>query len=158
MKIAGPEEFSAMRDQYLRVGQSFVIVCAVNDESSLRDVRYQVDLLIRCKDYVVNDMPIVFVMNKMDLLKENRAETVEKYKSEFNSIISEYSLLNCSIVMSSAKLGENVTLIFEELIRKQRLGGVDNVALLQGCVEYDVAFIDECKKRVQKQPKKCNVM
>ncbi|EFC35765.1 ras family small GTPase [Naegleria gruberi] len=156
LDTAGPEEFS---NQYMRVGDAFVIVCSSSDENSVSDMRRHVENMLRCKDVEVNDMPVVFVLNKMDLLvSTNRNETIDRFRQEVNSIVSDNSLLNYSIIECSAKNGENIDAIFEETVRKQRLGGIDNLTLLKGCIEQDISYIEECKKRVQVKKKKCSIM
>ena len=107
---AGQEELSALRDQALRVAEGFLLVFAITEESSFKQV---VDLhgsITRAKDS--NNVPIVLVGNKSDLQDERtvEAETIEEL----------YTRLNIPYFEASAKNCENVEESFFELVRIMR--------------------------------------
>jgi hypothetical protein len=56
------EEYSAMRDQYMRTGQGFLIVYSVTSPSSFHEVSQFRDQILRVKD--ADNVPIVIVGNK----------------------------------------------------------------------------------------------
>ena len=57
------EEYSAMRDQYMRTGQGFLIVYSVTSPSSFHEVSQFRDQILRVKD--AGSAPIVIVANKV---------------------------------------------------------------------------------------------
>ena len=62
------EEYSAMRDQYMRTGQGFVMVYSITSRSSFDEItsfREQI-LRVKDKDYV----PVLLAGNKCDLERE----------------------------------------------------------------------------------------
>ena len=60
------EEYSAMRDQYMRTGQGFLIVYSVTSPSSFHEVSQFRDQILRVKD--ADKVPIVIVGNKVSFL------------------------------------------------------------------------------------------
>ena len=81
LDTAGQEEYSAMRDQYMRTGEGFLIVFAVNNAKSFEDITAYREQIKRVKDAEeVNiclnfkrpiqfslKVPMVLVGNKCDL-------------------------------------------------------------------------------------------
>lgn len=65
LDTAGQEEYSAMRDQYMRTGEGFLCVFAVNNEKSFEDVNLYREQIKRVKD--AEEVPMVLVGNKIDL-------------------------------------------------------------------------------------------
>uniref|UniRef100_A0A8R1UIE9 Uncharacterized protein n=1 Tax=Pristionchus pacificus TaxID=54126 RepID=A0A8R1UIE9_PRIPA len=65
LDTAGQEEFSTMREQYLRSGHGFLIVFAVTDKNSFSEVERLHKLISRVKDR--DDFPVILVGNKADL-------------------------------------------------------------------------------------------
>jgi len=65
LDTAGQEEYSAMRDQYMRTGEGFLLVFAVNNEKSFEDISVYREQIKRVKDADV--VPMVLVGNKCDL-------------------------------------------------------------------------------------------
>ena len=61
--FAAQEEYSAMRDQYMRTGQGFLIVYSVTSPSSFHEVSQFRDQILRVKD--ADTVPIVIVGNKV---------------------------------------------------------------------------------------------
>ena len=50
LDTAGQEEYSAMRDQYMRTGEGFLIVFAVNNAKSFEDITAYREQIKRVKD------------------------------------------------------------------------------------------------------------
>ncbi|CAB1346998.1 unnamed protein product, partial [Coregonus sp. 'balchen'] len=64
--LDGQEEFSAMREQYMRTGDGFLIVFSVTDKASFEHVDRFHQLILRVKDREA--FPMVLVANKVDLV------------------------------------------------------------------------------------------
>lgn len=65
LDTAGQEEYSAMRDQYMRTGEGFLLVFAVNSAKSFEDIGTYREQIKRVKD--AEEVPMVLVGNKCDL-------------------------------------------------------------------------------------------
>jgi len=65
LDTAGQEEYSAMRDQYMRTGEGFLLVFAVNEAKSFENVGNYREQIRRVKDS--DEVPMVLVGNKCDL-------------------------------------------------------------------------------------------
>ncbi|XP_031548789.1 GTPase HRas [Actinia tenebrosa] len=65
LDTAGQEEYSAMRDQYMRTGEGFLCVFAVNNRKSFEDINQYREQIKRVKD--AEEVPMVLVGNKCDL-------------------------------------------------------------------------------------------
>lgn len=65
LDTAGQEEYSAMRDQYMRTGEGFLLVFAVNNAKSFEDISIYREQIKRVKD--AEEVPMVLVGNKCDL-------------------------------------------------------------------------------------------
>ncbi|KAG8182312.1 hypothetical protein JTE90_013916 [Oedothorax gibbosus] len=64
LDTAGQEEYSAMRDQYMRTGEGFLLVFAVNNAKSYEDISMYREQIKRVKD--ADDVPMVLVGNKQE--------------------------------------------------------------------------------------------
>ncbi|TRY74516.1 hypothetical protein TCAL_00757, partial [Tigriopus californicus] len=69
LDTAGQEEYSAMRDQYMRTGEGFLLVFAVNNAKSFEDISTYREQIKRVKD--AEEVPMVLVGNKCDLPTRN---------------------------------------------------------------------------------------
>jgi GTPase SAR1 family protein len=67
------EDFSAVRDQYMRSGDGYICVFAVTIEASFIKVKELYDLVLRVKD--ADSVPFVIVGNKCDLEKQRKVPT-----------------------------------------------------------------------------------
>uniref|UniRef100_A0A8C6VNG0 RAS related n=1 Tax=Naja naja TaxID=35670 RepID=A0A8C6VNG0_NAJNA len=65
LDTAGQEEFGAMREQYMRTGEGFLLVYAVNDRGSFNEIHKFHTQILRVKDR--DEFPMVLVGNKTDL-------------------------------------------------------------------------------------------
>jgi len=65
LDTAGQEEYSAMRDQYMRTGEGFLVMFALDNYPSFESVSIYRDQIRRVKD--ADDVPTVLVGNKIDL-------------------------------------------------------------------------------------------
>lgn len=65
LDTAGQAEFTAMRDQYMRAGEGFIICYSITDRRSFHEVREFKQLIYRVRR--TDDTPVVLVGNKSDL-------------------------------------------------------------------------------------------
>ncbi|EFC36405.1 ras family small GTPase [Naegleria gruberi] len=154
-------EYSSARDHFMRYGECFVLVCDLVDSNSVEEAEPLVEQLVRVKDFEENSFPVVFALNKVDLLNEtDRPITIEKFTNQIATIIKQSQLTNTFIIETSAKTGENIIRVYEECVRLKRYGSGDNLKLLKEVIQHDSAFIETCKKqrKLMKQSKKCSVM
>lgn len=66
LDTAGQEEFSAMREQYMRKGDAFLLVYSVTDKASFMNIKNFHTLILRVKDK--DNYPMILVANKVDLV------------------------------------------------------------------------------------------
>uniref|UniRef100_A0A1I8HNW9 Ras-related protein M-Ras n=2 Tax=Macrostomum lignano TaxID=282301 RepID=A0A1I8HNW9_9PLAT len=66
LDTAGQEEFSAMREQYMRKGDGFLLVYSVTDQKSFEDIRHFHTQILRVKDR--DNYPMILLANKVDLV------------------------------------------------------------------------------------------
>ncbi|XP_053394854.1 circularly permutated Ras protein 1-like isoform X4 [Mercenaria mercenaria] len=110
LDTAGQEEYSAIREQYTRTGNCFVIIYSVTDKNSFTEAESLFEFLKRVKDVKEGEkLPTVLVGNKTDLSADRQVTT-----DEGNALATK---LGVPFVETSAKTGENVQKLFETLIR-----------------------------------------
>ncbi|KAL6043093.1 Ras-related protein R-Ras2 [Balamuthia mandrillaris] len=98
LDTAGQEEYSAMRDQWIRPGQGFMVVFSLDSHKSFLDVWNLMGQTLRVKD--TDRVPVVLVGNKADLQQDQRItdEAIQHCARSFS----------CPYFRVSAKTGENV--------------------------------------------------
>ena len=113
LDTAGQEEYSAMRDQYMRTGQGFLLVYAITSRGSFSEIVAFKEQILRVKDK--DRVPMILVGNKSDLEPERQVTTGEgqDLSRSFNAPFME----------SSAKTRVNVEEAFFELVREIRKAG-----------------------------------
>ncbi|XP_026566513.1 ras-related protein R-Ras [Pseudonaja textilis] len=110
LDTAGQEEFGAMREQYMRTGEGFLLVYAVNDRGSFNEIHKFHTQILRVKDR--DEFPMVLVGNKTDLdLYRQVTEEEALYFARENQI---------PYMEASAKVRFNVDESFYELVRAIR--------------------------------------
>uniref|UniRef100_A0A0K0E1Z9 Ras-like protein n=1 Tax=Strongyloides stercoralis TaxID=6248 RepID=A0A0K0E1Z9_STRER len=109
LDTAGQEEYSAMRDQYMRAGDGFLLVFAVNEIKSFENIASFRDQIMRCKDS--DDVPMVMVCNKCDLSTRNISLKAIQDSSRGYGI---------PYIETSAKNGVNVDSAFHTLVMEIR--------------------------------------
>ncbi|MBN3289481.1 RASK GTPase, partial [Polypterus senegalus] len=109
LDTAGQEEYSAMRDQYMRTGEGFLCVFAINNLKSFEDVHLYREQINRVKDS--DDVPMVLVGNKCDL----PSRTVETKPAQ--ELAKSYGI---PFVETSAKTRQGVEDAFYTLVREIR--------------------------------------
>jgi len=109
LDTAGTEQFTAMRDLYMKNGQGFVLVYSIIAHSTFNDLPDLRDQILRVKDK--DEVPMVLVGNKSDL-HDQRVITIE----QGDELAKKFG--NCAFLEASAKTRTNVDLIFNTLIRQ----------------------------------------
>lgn len=77
LDTAGQDEYSAMRDQYMRTGQGFVLVFDVTNRATFDVLAAFADQVSRVKDAAVCDVPLMVVGNKCDLEHQRTVSFLE---------------------------------------------------------------------------------
>ncbi|KAF5395817.1 hypothetical protein PHET_11067 [Paragonimus heterotremus] len=103
LDTAGTEQFTAMRDLYMKNGQGFLLVYSINQQSTLNDLIDLREQILRVKD--VDDFPLVLVGNKCDLEDERSVgrEQAQRLANEWK----------CSCMETSAKAKINVNEVWD---------------------------------------------
>merc|ERR1712072_1236858 len=110
LDTAGQEEYSAMRDQYMRTGQGFLCTYAITSRSSFDEITAFREQILRVKDE--DKVPMVLVGNKCDLVEERQVTAVEG-----QDLAKSFG---CPIYETSAKARINVEEAFYALVREIR--------------------------------------
>lgn len=110
LDTAGQEEFSAMREQYMRNGEGFLLVFSVTDRSSFDEINKFYNQILRVKDRT--EFPMILAGNKSDLEYERTVST-----SEGQELARQ---LKIQYLETSAKQRTNVDQAFHDLVRAIR--------------------------------------
>lgn len=121
-----------MRDQYMRTGEGFLLVFAVNNSKSFEDISLYREQIKRVKD--ADDVPMVLVGNKCDL--PTRAVDMK----EAQEVARQYGI---PFVETSAKTRMGVDDAFYTLVRE---------------IRKDRAKRGNDKKAGQKKKSKCCIL
>nr|CAG8433716.1 5509_t:CDS:2 [Entrophospora candida] len=115
LDTAGQEEYSAMREQYMRTGEGFLLVYSITSRNSFDEIRIFQEQILRVKDK--DHFPMILVANKSDLEHERKVSHQEgvKQAGEFG----------CKFIETSAKQRINVDDAFHNLVRDIRLYNKD---------------------------------
>jgi len=110
LDTAGQEEYSAMREQYMRTGEGFLLVYSITSRNSFDEILtfHQQILRVKDKDY----FPVVIVANKCDLESERQVSSAEG-----RAMAKRFG---CPFVETSAKQRVNVDESFNDLVREIR--------------------------------------
>ena len=109
LDTAGQEEYSAMRDQYMRTGEGFLLVFAGNNAKSFEDIAMYREQIRRVKD--ADDVPMVLVGNKCDL---------QTRSIDAKAVIDTAQNYNIPYIETSAKTRMGVDDAFYTLVREIR--------------------------------------
>jgi len=111
LDTAGQEEFTALRDQWIRDCEGFIIVYSITSTRSFQQIPIFKQQILRAKD--ISDIPITVAGNKCDL--EDKREVLKEEAQSY-----------CDINMfkfkeTSAKSCVNVNELFYDLVRLIRI-------------------------------------
>jgi len=118
LDTAGQEEFSCMRDQYMRNSHGFLLVFAIDDRASFDELMVFHKQIMRVRDAEIEEgktIPLVICGNKSDVSTISGKRMVT---SEEGQALAQR--LKCPFVEASAKYRLNVELAFHELVREIR--------------------------------------
>lgn len=107
LDTAGTEQFTAMRDLYMKNGQGFLLVYSITAQSTFNDLHDLREQILRVKD--TDDVPMILVGNKCDLEDERVVG-----KDQGMQLAREF---NCAFLETSAKSKINVVEIFQDLVQ-----------------------------------------
>jgi len=110
LDTAGQEDYSILRDQYIRTGQGFLIVYSITSAVTFKGVPDLRQKILGVKDE--QEYPMILVGNKCDLEKE-RSVTV----AEGQELAKSFSI---PFFETSAKARINIEECFYELVREIR--------------------------------------
>lgn len=110
LDTAGQEEFSVMREMYMRTGEGFLLVYSVTSRQSFEEVASFYNQILRVKD--ADRVPLVLVGNKCDLEIHRQVMT-----SEGQTLASSWGV---PFFEASAFHRTNVDESFHQLIREIR--------------------------------------
>jgi len=110
LDTAGQDDFSAMREQYMRSGEGFILVYSITSRSSFQFVKDLYQQILRTKDK--DSFPVVLVANKSDLEYERQVSMNEGRELGRR--------MNCKCIETSAKLRLNVDESFYTIVREIR--------------------------------------
>lgn len=110
LDTAGQAEFTAMRDQYMRAGEGFIISYSITDRRSFHEARHFKQLIDRVRRTA--DTPVVLVGNKSDLahLRQVSVEESRELAREFR----------CPFFETSAAFRYYIDEVFAALVRQIR--------------------------------------
>ncbi|KAJ5073833.1 ras-like protein rasd [Anaeramoeba ignava] len=108
LDTAGQEDYSAMREQYMKTGEGFLLVYSIVSRSSFEEIDDLRDQILRVKDASL--VPTVLVGNKSDLADDRVVEV-----SEGQNLAKTFQ---CTFIETSAKTRNNVEECFHALVRE----------------------------------------
>ncbi|KAK9767821.1 RAS1 protein [Basidiobolus ranarum] len=110
LDTAGQEEYNAMREQYMRTGEGFLLVYSITSRNSFEEIStfHQQILRVKDRDY----FPIIVVANKSDLENERQVST-----QEGRDLAKQFG---CRFIETSAKQRINVDEAFYNIVREIR--------------------------------------
>jgi len=110
LDTAGQEEYGAMREQYMRTGEGFILVYSITARESFEEINQFHQQILRVKDK--DNFPMVLVGNKCDLEYERQVGMNE------GRDLAKH--LGCIFMETSAKQPINVDEAFYSVVREIR--------------------------------------
>lgn len=108
---AGQEEFSALKDSYIRQGEAFVLVFSLTSKTSWLDLPPLRDSIYRILDKEKSDyVSILLCANKKDLEQERQIAT-----EEVKVVADDW---NCTFKEVSAKTGDGIEDMFVDFVKE----------------------------------------
>lgn len=108
LDTAGTEQFTAMRDLYMKSGQGFILTYSITSQSTFNNIPDIRDSIVRVKDS--ETVPTVLIGNKCDLA-DHRIITTEQGEA----LASKFGIKFFEV---SAKTKYNVNEVFYDLLRQ----------------------------------------
>jgi GTPase KRas protein len=111
LDTAGQEEFTALRDQWIRDSEGFLIIYSITSAESFQQIAVFKEQICRVKD-TDGYVPIILVGNKADMESQRAVSTQEGEDLA--------KALGCLFIETSAKTRLNVENAFCNLVRDIR--------------------------------------
>ncbi|XP_070303691.1 ras-related protein Rap-1b-like [Salvelinus sp. IW2-2015] len=111
LDTAGTEQFTAMRDLYMKNGQGFALVYSITAQSTFNDLQDLREQILRVRTPKIDTVPMILVGNKCDLEDERVVG-----KEQGQNLARQWN--HCAFLESSAKSKINVLDIFYDLVRQ----------------------------------------
>ncbi|KAE9984738.1 hypothetical protein EG328_008355 [Venturia inaequalis] len=111
LDTAGQEEYSAMREQYMRTGEGFILVYSITSRDSFDEMKTFHKQILQVKKE--DSWPMILVGNKNDLPTEREVST-----EEGEALAQSFG---CSFLETSAKRRHNIDETFLGVIRAIRV-------------------------------------
>jgi len=108
LDTAGTEQFTAMRDLYMKNGQGFILVYSITSQATYNDLTELREQILRVKD--TDKVPMVLVGNKCDLEDDRVVK-----KDTGSALAAQWS---CTFLETSARKKINVDEVFYDLVRQ----------------------------------------
>jgi len=109
MDTAGQEEYSALRDNYMKTGEGFLLVFSITNHSTFDTTTKLRTNILRLKEGMT-DFPIVLTGNKCDLEDERLVR-----KDEAEAQAGQWKV---PYIETSAKMNINVNEAFYKVVRQ----------------------------------------
>jgi len=107
LDTAGQEEYTELREVYMRGGEGFVIVYSITDKKSFQEVSEFRDRTLRVKDK--DKVPMLLIGNKADL-EDQRVVS----RDEGEELARQFDV---PLIETSAQTGQNTDEVFYEIAR-----------------------------------------
>lgn len=108
LDTAGTEQFTAMRDLYMKNGQGFILVYSITSQATFNDLSELREQILRVKD--TDKVPMVLVGNKCDLEDDRVVK-----KDTGNGLANQWG---SAFFETSARKKINVDEVFYDLVRQ----------------------------------------
>lgn len=125
LDTAGQEEFTALRDQWIRDSEGFIVIYSIINKLSFEQIDIFINQIkrVKCDSEMI---PITMVGNKCDLEENREVKTLEAK--------SYASQENISFFETSAKTRKNVEESFLSLVRKIKSSRKPKKKPIKGCM------------------------
>lgn len=111
LDTAGQEEYGALRDQYVRQGEAYILVFSLTSTPTLLDAYNMRETIYMVLDKDSSEyVPICLCGNKKDLIQQREVK-----EDDIKQVVSNW---NCMYREVSAKTGEGVNEMFDDFIRE----------------------------------------
>ncbi|CEG73392.1 Putative Small G-protein Ras2 [Rhizopus microsporus] len=108
LDTAGQEEYTALRDQWIRDGEGFLIVYSITSRSTFETANKFKQQIVRIKE--AESIPLILVGNKCDKIIEREVSREEGFTKAHE--------LHCDFIETSAKTCANVERAFYSVARQ----------------------------------------
>jgi len=110
LDTAGTQQFTSMRDLYVKCAQVFILIYSIACQSSFNDIPDYLDLIRRLRE---DDVGIILLGNKCDL--ENHRQVSSE---QGMALATKYGIL---FLETSAKTGHNIEKAFNEIVKRSMI-------------------------------------